>query len=194
MRALGTAHRAVRHPTTPHAGRARHTADGRGPVGGAATAWRAVALGAATGGRSMTGLAAVTLTTPPGTTNRRGRPARVAALLAAAGELVADKNPRTPSRLDPVPLAGRLGTGVLAAVLLARRSGSRPLVPVLLACAGVVAASVAGVSWRAYASRRGHPALAALAEDVVTVGLATAAVRGTGHRMPGRHRGHRTPG
>ncbi|BCJ68737.1 hypothetical protein [Polymorphospora rubra] len=190
MKAVGTVRRHA-----PHTG--RHVADGhrrgRGTAAGAATAWRAVALGAATGGRSMTGLAAVTLTTP-GTSTRHRRRARIAALLAAAGEIVADKSPRTPSRLDPAPLAGRLGTGVLAAVLLARRNGSRPLIPVLLACAGVVAASVAGATWRAYASRRGHPALAALAEDVVTVGLATAAVHGTGHRIPGRRRGHRTPG
>ncbi|MEV7225571.1 MULTISPECIES: hypothetical protein [Polymorphospora] len=143
---------------------------------GAGTAWRAVVLGAATGGRSMTGLAGITLSARPPV----ARPLRILATLAAAGELAADKSPRTPSRLAPAPLAGRLATGAVAATALARRDGTRPLLPVLLACAGVVAASMVGVRFRAYASRRGHPTLAALAEDLVTVGLATTAVRHTG--------------
>jgi uncharacterized membrane protein len=141
---------------------------------------RAAALGAATGGRSMTGLAAVALTTAPD--GNSGWFARLAGpwgrrltVAAALGEITADKFPRVPSRLAPPALAGRLVTGCVAAWALARRHGARPAVPVLVATGAVLAGSLAGARWRAYAQRRGWPVVAAIAEDAVVVALATTA-------------------
>jgi uncharacterized membrane protein len=145
------------------------------------TALRAVALGAATGARSMTGLSAVALTTPTATrptwVARLGGPwGRGLTVIAAAGEIVADKNPRVPSRLSPPALAERITMGSLSAAALARRENVRPALPVLLAAAAVVAASVAGARWRTYAQQRGRSAIAAaVAEDVVAIGLSAAA-------------------
>ncbi|MEV1287443.1 hypothetical protein [Micromonospora sp. NPDC049679] len=144
------------------------------------TALRAAVLGAATGGRSMTGLSAVALTTPPGTrptwVARLGGPwGRRVTAMAAAGEMLADKTPRVPSRLAPPVLAERIIMGVVSAAALARRDGVRPALPVVFAVAAVVGASLAGVRWRTYAQRRGWGMAGAVAEDVLTVGLAAAA-------------------
>jgi uncharacterized membrane protein len=145
------------------------------------TAVRAVLLGAATGGRSMTGLAAVALATPAGTcrgwlgwlANPWGR---VVVVAAAAGELVADKSPKIPSRLAPAPLAARVALGALAAAALARRDHMPVGLPVALAGAATVGGSVAGAAWRRAVPRRGGlPLAAAIAEDAVTIALAALA-------------------
>jgi uncharacterized membrane protein len=52
--------------------------------------------------------------------------ARRIAAIADGAELVADKLPRTPSRLDPPGLAGRLISASLAAAVLARSAHRRP--------------------------------------------------------------------
>jgi len=131
---------------------------------------RAALLGAASGGRSLAGPAAVALS---------GKPAvRTLALAAAAGELVADKLPNVPSRLAPLPLAGRLALAGVAAGVLARRERRAAVVPVLVAAAAAYGGSVAGARWRAYAARRHWAALpAALAEDALTYTAAAAATR-----------------
>jgi hypothetical protein len=68
--------------------------------------------------------------------------------------------------------------GLVTGAALARRSGARPLGPALLTAGGVVAGSVAGSRWRAYAASRGwNPLAAALAEDAVVIVLAAAAAR-----------------
>jgi uncharacterized membrane protein len=145
------------------------------------TAVRAVLLGAATGGRSMTGLAGVALTTPAGTgggwLGRLASPGgRVLVVAAAAGELVADKSPKIPSRLAPVPLAARVALGALAAAALARRDHAPAGLPVALAGAATVGGSVAGAAWRrAIPQRDGLPLVAAIAEDAAAIGLAALA-------------------
>lgn len=144
------------------------------------TALRAMMLGAATGARSMTGLATVALTTPPGAqptwvARLAGPRGRGLTSLAAIGEVMADKSPRLPSRLAPPALAERIGVGAISTAALARREGARPALPVLLGMAAVVGASVAGARWREYAQQRGRSVMAAVAEDLVAVGLATAA-------------------
>jgi uncharacterized membrane protein len=143
---------------------------------------RAALFGAATGGRSATGLAALALRRPSPSDGWVGRlagpwPRRLAAGLALA-ELVADKAPFTPSRLSPPALAGRVVAGLAGGAALARRSGVSPLVPALVSAGAVVAGSVAGARWRSYAASRGvSPVAAALAEDAVVLALATAATR-----------------
>jgi uncharacterized membrane protein len=141
---------------------------------------RAAVLGVATGGRSMTPVAAVALTTAPDSKVKwaawlAGPWGRGLAVAAALGEIAADKSPRVPSRLAPPALAGRLVAGCVSAMALARRQGTRPAVPVLVATAAVLAGSLAGARWRAYAQRQGWPTVAAFAEDAVTVALATIA-------------------
>ncbi|MFW5942521.1 MAG: DUF4126 family protein, partial [Chloroflexota bacterium] len=74
-----------------------------------------------------------------------GQPA-VAALLKlfAAGELVGDKLPFTPSRLDPGPLAGRMAAGAVAGATVARlgngSAGAGALLGAVSAVAGAFAA------------------------------------------------------
>lgn len=146
------------------------------------TALRATLLGAVTGMRSMTGLAAVALTTPRG-----AHPAWVGRLgggwgrgvtsLAAAGELLADKGVALPSRLESPVFGQRLTVGAVNATVLARREGSRPVLPALLAVAGAAVGTYLGVRWRAYAQQHGRATAAAVVEDFVAIGLAAAATR-----------------
>lgn len=132
---------------------------------------RSALLGAAAGGRSMTPIAALTA-------GSRGF-VRLAATAAALGELVVDKLPGTPSRVEPAPLGGRLVLGALAGGLYARRRGRNVVLPALVAGATAFAASYAGAGWRAYAARHQLAVPAALAEDAATLALAWAATRGS---------------
>lgn len=126
---------------------------------------RSVALGAATGARSLTPMAMLA--------RHRGDWLSAVTAVGALAELVADKLPSTPSRLKQPSLSGRVAAGVLAGGLLARRHG-RPVVPAaLVAGAAALAASYAGAAWRAYAP--GIPP--ALAEDAAAVALAWTATR-----------------
>ncbi|WP_433048775.1 hypothetical protein [Dactylosporangium sp. CS-033363] len=132
---------------------------------------RAALLGLSSGGRSVAAPAAVAFSSG-------SRPWRAVTAAAAVGEFVVDKLPNAPSRLAPAPLAGRLAFAGLAAGFLARREGRNPIAPALVAAAAAVGGSYAGARWRAYAADRHWAALpAALAEDAVTWGLATAAAR-----------------
>lgn len=145
---------------------------------------RAAALGVATGGRSTAGVAALAAMTPAAVGRGRqplaaltgDRATRVAALLLL-GELVADKLPSTPSRLTPPVLLVRLAAGGLAAVALAQREGASPVLPAVLGAAGAAAGSVLGLRYREAAARRGAALPAALVEDAVVLGIASAATR-----------------
>src|SRR5947208_1700039 len=97
---------------------------------------RSVLFGASAGARSMTPLA----TLAQGSTGW----VRGVATAAALGELVADKLPRTPSRLEGPPLAGRAVLGALAAGVYARRRGAGVVLPAAVGAAAAVAASFAG--------------------------------------------------
>jgi uncharacterized membrane protein len=126
-------------------------------------------LGVAAGGRASTGVAVPVLVA---LRDRGGTPAtvgRVVVGIAAAGELVGDKLPMTPSRLTQPQLLGRLAAGGLGAVALAaveRRSVASWVPAALLGAAGAFAGSVLGASWCAAAEDRGLPGTrAALLED-----------------------------
>jgi uncharacterized membrane protein len=127
---------------------------------------RSVALGAAAGARSLTPLAMLAL--------RRGGALRAVTAAGALGELVGDKLPGTPSRLQQPQLTGRIAAGALVGALLARQHGRPVLTSALAAGAAALGASYAGAAWRKY--QPGIPA--ALAEDAAAVGLAWAATRG----------------
>ncbi|GMA22599.1 hypothetical protein GCM10025864_03580 [Luteimicrobium album] len=131
---------------------------------------RSALVGVAAGSRSTLGLAQPFLTA-----RRRGL--RVLGLLAVGAELVGDKLPTAPSRLDPPGPASRAGAGAVGAVTLARRSGARS-VPALAAAAALgagasTAGTFGGAAWRRLAAERGWPDLpAALGEDAAAVALA----------------------
>jgi hypothetical protein len=128
----------------------------------------AAALGAVTGLRTFGAWAGLAL---------RGRipdrRLRNSLLVAAGGEMVADKTPWIPPRCDPPSLAGRVISGALAGRLVGGATGAR-------AGAATAAAST-------YASERARellgerlslpdPVLAA-AEDALALGVATLAAR-----------------
>jgi uncharacterized membrane protein len=145
---------------------------------------RAALLGVATGGRSSAGVAALALTTPASAAPDRwfaeltGPWGRGLAVAAALGEAVVDKLPSTPSRLSPRAMTARVAAGLAAGTMYARRERLAPLAPALVAAGAVVAGSVAGARWRAYAARKGWPPLpAALGEDAVVAALAFLAAR-----------------
>jgi uncharacterized membrane protein len=146
----------------------------------------AAALGAITGVRSLAGLA--TLTAGRGRTGAAAGESRLERLLAdpvasglvqwaAAGEMVADKLPAIPARTEPVPLAGRIGLGALAGLLVARRRAGPALAAALVGGAVAAASTVAVTGLRRRLAARGVPDLAlGLAEDAA-VGAARRALR-----------------
>ena len=161
---------------------------------------RAALIGAATGSRSLTGLAALTLTAPAAAATQPDRTLRsswVKALVAsgARGELGADKLPATPDRLGPRGLAGRVLIAALTGPIVARRRWpSRPGeagppdhdpavtgAAVTAAAVGVgsaLAAAWLGSRWRRVAARHFGPDWpGAVLEDAAALSLARAAVR-----------------
>lgn len=131
---------------------------------------RAAALGLATGSRSTAGLAALSASTAgsSGSILTSRWTARLAAV-AAAGELVGDKLPRTPSRLQPPSVAARLALGTAGAAILSHREGNSRSSTVLAGLLGLAGAGVstwAGARWRGVAAKRlGRDLPGALAED-----------------------------
>lgn len=166
---------------------------------------RSALAGLATGGRTFSAVAALTATVPPGTTAEpdatlaKTQTQAVLALLAS-GEVIADKLPFAPSRLQFPGIHGRVLFGAACGVIIARRSArytpadaepgaavapGRPGVPSpahVAACAAVGAGaawtgSVLGHRFRGWAaSRIGHDWIAALLEDAAVAGLTSAAV------------------
>jgi uncharacterized membrane protein len=100
--------------------------------------------------------------------------------LAAAGELVADQLPTTPSRLNPAGLVPRAALGATSAAALARRGGHDSALAGLVAVGAAIGAAVLGVRWRAAAQRRwGSDRPGALMEDAAAALLAYAGARRT---------------
>jgi uncharacterized membrane protein len=158
--------------------------------------------GGASGARSATGLAALTLVTRPGAQEQPdrllGRPwVKVVAGLLAGGEYVADKLPDAPSRLEPPGLASRLAGAGLSGVVIARRA-PRARVPgqddaaaaatpaqlaacVVTSMAAAAATAWLGSRWRGWASDRlGHDWMGAGIEDAAALALAGTAASGPG--------------
>jgi uncharacterized membrane protein len=148
----------------------------------------AALAGAATGLRSTVAMAALINAGAPGLPRQlTGHVARAAASLGVVGELVADKLPSTPSRLEPAGLGGRLALAAAAGAVLARGSKDPLLPAITVAAAAALLSARIGHDLRAAASTRVPPAAAATAEDTVALALATAAV-------PDRHDFHQQHG
>ncbi len=143
--------------------------------------------GAASGARSFTGVAALTLATRPGAPGQPdrflGRPwIKAAAGVLAAQEYVLDKLPNTPSRLAPPGLAGLAGAAA-SAVIIARREPGAPATSAEMASCAVaglgaaVATAWLGLQWRTWAKARfGQDWIGAGVEDAATLTLAATAV------------------
>lgn len=98
---------------------------------------------------------------------------------AAAGELVGDKLPATPSRTEPGPFVGRVVIGATTGAGLAGAFGESSVLGALLGGAGAVAGTLLGFRLRAQAvERTGVPdPVWAVAEDAVAIGLGLRATR-----------------
>jgi uncharacterized membrane protein len=134
---------------------------------------RSLAIGVASGMRSSLGVTAPGLFRPGAGAN----PATARRVLAIWGELVSDKLPKTPSRLEPPGLAARFVSGGVGALVLARRAGAPPVVPLLAGLAGAAVGAYGGAAWRRWAAARRPDWQGAVVEDAVGIGLAVAACR-----------------
>lgn len=115
----------------------------------ARTVVRSALLGFAGGLRSQMPLAALSVASRRDSQGESstfiGHPLVTAGLcLAAAGEVVADKLPMTPSRLNPGSLGGRMTLGALAGGLLARRQRQPLVAGLVVGAAGALSGSFAG--------------------------------------------------
>ena len=157
---------------------------------------RPALIGAATGSRSFTGLAALALATPayaatqPDLTLGKSW---VKALVTsgALGELVADQLPGTPDRLAPRGLTGRVLIAALTGPIVPRRQWpphpgdpgpADPWTAAATAAAVAVGTALAGAwlgsHWRRVAARHfGRDWPGAVLEDAAALSLAGAAVR-----------------
>ena len=99
-------------------------------------------------------------------------------LASAAGEIVVDKLPFTPSRLMPGSLVVRAGIGGIAGALLSRGTTLDPIRGAAIGAVGALVGSFAGYEVRAgLVARTGLPdPLVAVLEDVVAVALGSHAV------------------
>ncbi len=153
-----------------------------------AVAGRAAVLGAATGLRSQLPLTLLAVAAQRGgfaaTTGSplgllRSRYALVGLGLLTAGELVGDKLPRTPSRLAPGPLTGRLLFGALVGAAVAREAGYLAAAGAVIGAAGAGAGAFAG--YRARTSLGRATAIAdpvwGVVEDLVALSLGALALR-----------------
>lgn len=152
---------------------------------------RAAGAGIATGMRSATAAAAIVVAVRLGLLDRpkvpgdgrigrllRWGPALPLSILAVGGELVADKLPLTPSRLDPGPLGGRFAAGAMAGAIVARGRGGSAAAGALIGSAVALASSWAFYHCRVWlGSATGLPDLiVAIGEDALAIVVAAATV------------------
>jgi uncharacterized membrane protein len=139
----------------------------------ARTIGRSLAIGAATGGRSFSGIAAVSLSSTPDERPLGSPVAKVLVGLLAVGELVLDKSPKAPDRLEWRGLAGRIVFGGASAGLLARRHGAPTFPQFVVGMSAALTAAFAGHWGRSrLAGRFGADLPGALIEDGVVQSLA----------------------
>lgn len=148
---------------------------------------RAASGGIATGMRGAMTLAAITVAARAGSLDVGDRfpgrllgtrPAMPLMLLAAAGELVGDKLPVTPSRLEPGPLFGRCVTGALTGAVISRGRGGSPVGGAMVGSLAALAGSWVGNRGRAaIVKRTGLPdPVVAVGEDVLAILFAAVAI------------------
>ena len=134
-----------------------------------------VFLGAASGARSQLGVATVVARSDPSLPAIFRQPwTRRLLVAAAAGELVADKLPTTPSRLEPPGIAGRLALGALAAGLFARTRSAAWLPAAAIGASSAAVSAKVGHDVRARLAQHAPDPGVAVVEDALALGLAAA--------------------
>jgi uncharacterized membrane protein len=142
-----------------------------------------ILLAAATGARSMTGvavaarsLAGAASSEPPVQPARFLADSRVAAAATtlAAMELAADKLPGIPNRTDPGPLVGRVVAGGLIGAAVAAVRGRDRAFGALVGAAAAFAGAHLSFQLRRELAELLPPALAALVEDAAVGAVAAA--------------------
>lgn len=112
----------------------------------------------------------------------RNQLGRRALMLSSIGELVGDKLPMTPSRLEPGPLFGRIVLGTIAGAAVGSEGvGKGSIVRgALLGTTGAIIGNFGGYYARkAVVDAIGVPdPVVAVGEDAIAISLARAAVRG----------------
>ena len=99
--------------------------------------------------------------------------------LGALGELVGDKLPSTPSRLEPRSLVFRAICGAIGGGVLMHRARRPPLLGAALGALGAVGGASVGYHARKAIARQGVPdAAVAVVEDVFSIAIAQRAIRG----------------
>jgi uncharacterized membrane protein len=143
------------------------------------TSWRdaiggSVLLGAASGLRGQMGVAVIAVRSDPSLPPILRQPWTMRVLVAAAvGELIADKLPTTPSRLEPSGIAGRLVLGALAAGLFARTRQAPWLPSAGIGAASAIVSAKIGHDLRAQLAKQVPDPAVAVVEDTVALTLAT---------------------
>jgi uncharacterized membrane protein len=156
---------------------------------------RTAVLGFATGLRSQLPLALLSVAAGRGdfASNATGplallrtRAACIGFGTAAVGELIADKTPFVPNRIDPGPFAGRLVFGGLTGAVFARGEGASPPLGFALGTAAAGLGAVAGYRFRTTLDREtGLPdPIWAVAEDLIAFTVASVAIRPQRHSAP----------
>jgi uncharacterized membrane protein len=142
-----------------------------------------ILLAAATGARTMTGLAAtarsaaaIESTVPPPQPARFLATPGVAAGAAALAvmELVADKLPGIPNRTDPLPLAGRVIAGGVIGAAIAAVAGRDRLRGAAVGAGAALIGAHLGFQLRRELALRLPDTLAAVVEDTAVGALAAA--------------------
>jgi uncharacterized membrane protein len=132
-----------------------------------------VLLGAASGSRGQLGVATVVARSDPSLPGIFRQPwTRRLFVAAAAGELVVDKLPTTPSRLEPAGIGGRLAMGALAGGLFARTRGAPWLPAAAIGAATAIVSAKIGHDVRARLAQHAPDPAIAVAEDALAFGLA----------------------
>jgi len=108
--------------------------------------------------------------------------ARVVITLASASELVLDKLPKTPSRLKPAGMVGRVTCGGLMGWALTAQAQGPVWLGVTLGIAGAVGGAFAGNKLRGFLGRKTgkRDVWFALSEDLLAVGIGAWAILGLG--------------
>jgi uncharacterized membrane protein len=141
---------------------------------------RCLALGLASGMRSSLGFNAPALR---GVRQSGFTPANTGRLLAIGGELVVDKLPKTPSRLESRGLIARFASGCAGALQLSSRAGAGAktrVVATAIGAAGAAGGAYGGAAWRRWGVSRSVPRPdwhGAAIEDIVALSLAATASR-----------------
>ena len=128
---------------------------------------RSLAIGAMTGIRSASGLAALAYP--------YGGPVAALFTVAAVAETVADKMPFIGNRTDPAPLAGRVLLAALAGGFAARQRRRSPIAGAALAASTAFIA--AHVATRLRTEVASSPIAGGVVEDGIVLALASIALR-----------------